>query len=159
MKIDTVKLVTFRLGDDLFAADIYSVERVIRYSMPSVVPGVPDWIEGVLEYQSRVIPIVDMRRRVELPSAIEDPDMRILILNTSSGWIGAVVDAVIEVAMVPATLVSPPPPLFRGLSAQFVRGIAKVGDRLVVVLEMDKILTSEEHIVLERAFAEVAGRG
>src|SRR6476619_2616082 len=63
------KIVTFRLGDDLFAADIYSVERVLRYQQTTPVPNVPDWIDGVIDYQGRVVPLINLRNRFELPSA------------------------------------------------------------------------------------------
>jgi purine-binding chemotaxis protein CheW len=67
MKIESNKLVTFRLGDDLFAADIFAVERVLRYMQPTSVPDMPEYIEGVVDYQGRVVPIVNLRRRFEMP--------------------------------------------------------------------------------------------
>jgi len=80
-----------------------------------------------------------------------------MVLATKAGWIGAEVDAVLEVANVPAASMTAPPALFRGLAAEFVRGIAKVGARLVVVLEMERVLNSADRIAFERALeAEVA---
>jgi purine-binding chemotaxis protein CheW len=67
MKVEANKLVTFRLGDDLFAADIFSVERVLRYTSSTSVPDMPAYIEGVIDYQGRVVPIVNLRRRFEMP--------------------------------------------------------------------------------------------
>lgn len=161
MKTDVVKLVTFRLGQDLFAADIFSVERVLHYAPSSGVPDMPGWIEGVIEHRGKVIPVVDMRRRIALPDTAITPQTRILVLTTPDGWVGAVVDAVLEVAIVPTKDVSPPPELFRGLPGQFVRGIAKVGDQLVVVLEIDRVLASADRLVFDRALqaTEGAGRG
>ena len=151
MKTDAVKLVTFRLGEDVFAADIFSVERVLRYSAPAAIPDAPGWIEGVIEHRGEVIPLVDLRRRIGLAAAPVTFETRILVFNATDGWVGTIVDAVIEVATIPASGVTPPPPLFRGLAAQFVRGIAKVGEQLVVVLEVDRVLTSEDRILFERA--------
>lgn len=153
MKADMVKLVTFQVGLDLFAADVFSVERVLRYALPNGVPDVPEWIGGVIEHRGQVIPVVDMRRRIGLPVTDVTPDTRIVVLTTTEGWIGAIVDAVHEVASVPSTTVSAPPPLFRGLSAEFVSGIAKVHDQLVVVLDVDRVLTSADRIVFETAVA------
>ena len=65
----TSQIVTFRLGDELFAADIFSVERVLRYTPPTPVPNVPAWIEGVIDYQGRVVSVINLRRRFELPAA------------------------------------------------------------------------------------------
>jgi purine-binding chemotaxis protein CheW len=156
MKADVVKLVTFRLGQDLFAADISFVERVLRYAAPSSVPDAPAWVEGVLEHRGKVIPIVDMRRRIELPDVSITPETRILVLTTSDGWVGAIVDAVLEVAIVPTASVSPPPSLFRGLASHFLRGVAKVRDQLIVVLEVDRVLTSADRLVFEQAVEQAA---
>ncbi len=151
MKKDVVKLVTFRLGADIFAANVLSVERVLRFSVPAAVPDVPQWIEGVLPYRDTVIPIVDMRRRIGLAAPENTSETRILVLGAADGWVGAIVDAVREVAVVPAASVAPPPPLFRGLSEQFVRGIAKIGEQVVVVLDVDRVLSSTDRIEFERA--------
>jgi purine-binding chemotaxis protein CheW len=161
MKSEIVKLVTFRLGADAFAAEIASVDRVLRYAAPKSVPDLPEWIDGVMEHRSKVIPIVDMRARLGLEHLDPTPTTRILVLNTTDGFIGAIVDVVAEVASVPEANVSPPPPLFRGLAAHFVRGIAKVGEQLVVILDVDRVLTSDDRIAFQRAVAssEAALRG
>ena len=161
MKADVVKLVTFRVGEDLFAADVFSVERVLRYVTPAAVPDVPAWVEGVMEHRGNIIPVIDMRRRLELPSVAPSAETRMLVLATKDGRIGAIVDAVTEVVSLPAASMSPPPPLFRGMAAQFIRGIVKVGEQLVVVLEVERVLTSEDRIVLDRVMqgVETAARG
>ena len=159
MKTDVIKLVVFRLGDDSFAAEIAAVERVLRYVPPNVVPDVPAWIIGVLEHGGRVVPVVDMRRRMQLPERLVAPETRILVLNTSAGWVGAIVDSVTEVAVAPTNDVSAPPPLFRGLAAEFVRGVAKLAGRMVVVLDVDRVLTSADRIAFEHAVAEGSARG
>ena len=164
MKTEIVKLVTFQLGVDLFAADVFSVERVLRYTPPNSVPDVPVWIQGVLEHGGKVIPVVDMRRRIELADADITPETRTLVFSTADGWVGAIVDAVHEVANVPAASIAPPPKMFKGLASEFVRGIAKVRDQLVVVLDVDRVLASADRIAFEQAIqangaAEVAARG
>jgi chemotaxis signal transduction protein len=85
------------------------------------------------------------------------------VLNTYSGWVGAVVDSVLEVAVVPAAKIAPPPELFRGLAAEFMRGIARLGgEQLAVILDADRILASTDRIVLEPIVpdaAEIGARG
>jgi purine-binding chemotaxis protein CheW len=147
---NTHKLVVFQLGVDLFAADVLSVERVLRYTPPNAVPDVPRWIEGVLEHRGKVIPVVDMRRRIELADTSVTPETRTLVFVTTHGWVAAVVDAVHEVAVVPADGIAPPPMLFRGLAAEFLKGIAKVRDQLVVVLDVDRVLASGDRIAFEQ---------
>jgi purine-binding chemotaxis protein CheW len=160
----TQKLVAFQLGVDLFAAEVLSVERVLRYEQPKSVPDVPPWIEGVLEHRGKIIPIVDLRKRIELAAFEITPETRILVFTTTDGLVGAIVDAVLEVAAVPADAITTPPKLFRGVSAEFVKGIAKLRDQLIVVLDVERVLASTDRIALEQFIQamnsqELAGRG
>lgn len=148
------KLVTFRLADDLFAAGIFSVERVLRHQPPRPVPDLPPWIEGVIEYQSRVVPVIDLRKRFELAEAPVRSETRILVLNAGAEWVGALVDAVVEVATVDPARISPPPAFFRGLAAEYLQGIVKREDKLVIVLDVERLLAATDRLVLERATAE-----
>ena len=159
MSTDTDKLVTFRLGEDLFAADIYSVERVLRYTAPTTVPDMPPYIEGVMDYQGRVVPIVNLRRRFELPDAPVMNETRTLVLNVAGEWVGVVVDAVTEVAAYDKGALAAPPQLFRGLSAEYLKGIVRRGDRLVIFLDVDHLLASSERIALQEAGAKELAHG
>ncbi len=159
MTTEADKLVTFRLGEDLFAADIYSVERVLRYAAPTPVPDMPSYIEGVMDYQGQVVPIVNLRLRFELPAAPAVAETRTLVLNVAGEWIGIVVDAVTEVASYDRAAVSPPPKLFRGLSAEYLKGIVRRGDRLVIFLDVDQLLSSSERISLQAAGAKELAHG
>lgn len=159
MNTEVVKLVVFRIGDDLFAAEVLNVDRVLRYTAPNPVPDVPRWIQGVIEHRGSVIPVVDLRLRIERDEVEASASTRILVLNTSDGFVGAIADAVVEVAAVPASAVSAPPPLFRGLAADAVRGIAKVRDQLVVVLDTDRVLTRADRVVVDEHAAMAGDRG
>ena len=142
------QIVTFKLGDDIFAADIFSVERVIEYQRPKVIPNVPDWIEGVIEYQSRVVPAINLRRRFELAEAEADTVGRIIVFTVEKEWIAAVVDAVQEVRTVDSSAISPPPPMFHGLPCEYLRGILREGDQLTIYLDIARILSTNERIML-----------
>ncbi|HEX6535388.1 MAG TPA: chemotaxis protein CheW [Gemmatimonadaceae bacterium] len=162
MSTDTAQqVVTFRVGDDHFAADIGAVERILRYTAPAAVPNLPDWVEGVLDYQGRVVPVIDLRRRFGLRAEPASPggeapraDGRIVIFATGDDWIGAIVDAVLEVTRVRADEASPPPSLFRGLKAEYLRGLVRRDGRLIIHLEVGRLLTSTEQLALERALEE-----
>lgn len=150
------KIVTFALGDDQFAADIFSVERVLRYQQPRAIPNVPAWIEGVIEYQGRVVPVINLRARFEMPRNEVHGGTRILVFQAAGEWIGAVVDAVVEVAPMERGTLSPPPPLFRGLAGEYLLGILRRKERLVIVLDVARLLSSNERLVLEQVKDEVA---
>jgi purine-binding chemotaxis protein CheW len=155
MSIVADKLVTFRLGEDLFAADIFSVERVLRYAAPTPVPDMPSYIEGVMDYQSRVVPVVNLRLRFEMPAVEAGNNTRILVLNVSGEWIGCVVDGVTEVAGFDRDAVAPPPKLFRGLAGEYLKGIIRRGDKLVIFLDVDELLSTTDRIALQTAGAGV----
>ena len=159
MTTETNKLVTFRLGEDYFAADIFSVERVLRYSAPTSVPDMPAYIEGVIDYQGRVVPIVNLRARFELPKIAAAPETRTLVLNAGGEWIGVVVDAVTEVAAFDPAAVQAPPKLFRGLAREYLKGIVRRGERLVIFLDVEQLLSSTERIALQEAGARELAHG
>lgn len=151
MTTEAAKLVTFRLADDLFAADIFAVERVLRYQAPRTLPDVPPWVEGVIEYQQRVIPVVNLRQRFELPAREAAPETRIVVLNARGEWIGIVVDSVVEVSTVDEAQISKAPSFFRGLAGEYLKGILRRGEgqRLVIVLDVEQLLSASERIVLQ----------
>lgn len=153
------KLVMFRLGEDHFAADIAVVERVLRYAPPTGVPDMPSYIEGVMDYQARVVPVVNLRRRFELPAAPAAAETRILVLNVSGEWIGVVVDSVTEVAAFDRASLSAPPKLFRGLAREYVKGIIRRGERLLIYLDVEHLLSSTERIALQDAGARELAHG
>ncbi len=144
------QIVTFRVGDDLFAADVRTVERVLRYSAPTPVPNVPPWVAGVIEYQKRVLPVIDLRVRFGLAAADATRDTRTLVINTESGWVAGVVDAVLDVTSVERERIEPSPPLFRGFAAEYLHGIVRRDGQLVLLLAAERILSATDMALLSR---------
>jgi purine-binding chemotaxis protein CheW len=132
---------------------------VLRYTVPTSVPDMPEYIEGVIDYQGRVVPIVNLRRRFEMPDLEVRNETRILVLHGGGEWIGVVVDAVTAVTAFDPASVAPPPKLFRGLTAEYLKGIVRMGERLVIFLDVERLLTSTERIALDRAEAEALAHG
>jgi purine-binding chemotaxis protein CheW len=145
------QVVTFRLGDDRFAGDVAAVERVLRYVKPTALPHLPDWLEGVIDHQGRVVPVVDLRSRFGLPRRDPRPETRIILFASGEEWIGAVVDAVLEVASIPADRVAEPPKVFRGLKAEYLRGLVRQDDGLIIFLDVPHLLSSNERLELKKA--------
>ncbi|HSA57364.1 MAG TPA: chemotaxis protein CheW [Gemmatimonadaceae bacterium] len=148
---DATRIVTFRLGPDLFAADIAAVERVLKYETPRGIPNVPAWIEGVIEYQGRVVPVIDLRRRFELAHDGAGTHTRMIVFSTETELVAVVVDAVLDVRALPESELAEPPAFFRGLAGAYLRGLARRDGELVVVLDANRLLSSRDRLALEPA--------
>ena len=149
-KSGRTQLVVFRVGDDRFAADIFAVERVLRFTAPRPIPNVPAWLEGVIDYGGRVVPVIDLRMRFELPAAASRESARILVVVAGEEWIAAIVDGVDEVITVTAAQLEPPPPLFNGLAKQYLRALVRRGEHVIVALDVAQLLTAREQVILEQ---------
>jgi purine-binding chemotaxis protein CheW len=154
MSLTQEKIVTFRLGEDLFAAGVAEVERVLRYARPRPIPNVPDWIEGVVDYQKSLVPVIDLRKRFELADPVAAAETRLVVLNVGGSQTAVVVDAVLEVSNLDPSQVAEPPAFFRGLAGEYLRGIIRRGEQLVILLDVERLLTATERLHLERAAAE-----
>ncbi len=145
---DDVQLVTFRVGGQDFAFNIFQVERILRYEAPAPLPKAPEYLEGVLQYLGAAVPLIDLRKRLGAAAALRD-DTRTVILEFDGGRIGIVVDAVTEVMQVPATAVTPPPGIVKGLAAEYIAGVVVSNGRTIIVLNTNKLLTSTEKLALK----------
>jgi purine-binding chemotaxis protein CheW len=144
---DDIQLVTFKVGGQEFAFNIFQVERILRYETPSPLPNAPDYLEGVLQYQGGAVPLVDLRKRLGAAAPLRD-DTRTVILEFDGGKLGVVVDAVSEVTQVPAATVTPPPGIVKGLAAEYITGLVVKNGRTIIVLNTNKLLTSKEKLAL-----------
>jgi purine-binding chemotaxis protein CheW len=147
---DEVQLVAFRIAGHDFALNIFQVERILRYEPPAPLPRAPAFLEGVLAHEGAAVPVIDLRKRLGVPAPTRD-DTRTMILEWNGSRIGVVVDAVTEVLQVPADAVAAPPPIVRGLAAEYVTGLIVRGGRTVIVLNAVRLLTSQEKVALEAA--------
>jgi Chemotaxis signal transduction protein len=127
---------------------VFAVERVIEYQRPKAIPSVPAWIEGIIEYRSRVVPTINLRRRFELPPVADGSARRIIVFNVEKEWMAAVVDSVQEVRVIDVSALAPPPPIFRGLPCEFLRGILREGENLTIFLDISRLLSTTERVML-----------
>jgi purine-binding chemotaxis protein CheW len=149
---DDIQLVTFRLAGQDFAFNIFQVERILRYEPPAPLPKAPAFLEGMLQYQNGAVPVIDLRKRLSV-AAPQEETTRIIVLEWEGTKLGAVVDAVTEVMQVPASGVTPPPPIVRGLAAEYITGIIVRDKRTIVVFNTGKLLSAKETLALEAAVA------
>jgi purine-binding chemotaxis protein CheW len=147
---ELLQLVTFSIGEEEFGVDILKVQEIIRTMEITKVPRAQDFVEGVINLRGKVIPIIDLRRRFGLDSKPHDKHTRIIVIEINSMIVGFVVDSVSEVLRIPAGTVEPPPPVVAGVESEYISGVGKLHDRLLILLDMDKLLSGEDMAALSQ---------
>ncbi|MDR1490309.1 MAG: chemotaxis protein CheW [Desulfovibrio sp.] len=140
---ELLQLVTFSIGEEEFGVDILKVQEIIRTMEITKVPRAEAFVEGVINLRGKVIPIIDLRRRFGLDSKAHDKHTRIIVIEINNMIVGFVVDSVSEVLRIPAGTVEPPPPVVSGLDSEYISGVGKLQDRLLILLDLDKLLSGE----------------
>lgn len=141
---ELLQLVTFSIGEEEFGVNILKVQEIIRTMDITKVPRAPDFVEGVINLRGKVIPIIDLRNRFGLSSKPEDKDTRIIVIEINNIIVGFVVDAVSEVLRIPAGTVEPPPPVVAGVESDYISGVGKLKERLLIMLDLDRLLSTED---------------
>ncbi len=139
-----IQLVTFKIGEEEFGVDILKVQEIIRMMPITKVPNAPDFVEGVINLRGKVIPVIDMRRRFGMSATTHDSQTRIKVMDLQGQIVGFVVDAVCEVLRIKESTIEPPPPVVAGIGAEYMRGVGKLEDRLLILLDLDKLLSENE---------------
>ena len=147
---ELLQLVSFNLGKEEFAVDILKIQEINRMVEITKVPKSPEFVEGVINLRGKVIPIIDLRKRFSLPKSESTRQTRIVVVDIDNKIVGLVVDAVSEVLRLPAKTVEPPPPIVAGIDSEYISGVGKLEDRLLILLELDKVLSKDEKKVLEK---------
>jgi purine-binding chemotaxis protein CheW len=151
---DDIQVVVFRVGGQEFAFNVFHVQRILRFEAPAPLPKAPKFLEGVLQVQGTVVPVIDLRKRFELASAPQRDETRTMVLEAEGLVVAVVVDAVLEVLRVAAGEVKAPSPVVKGLAAEYIQGIITLGQRTVILLQTGRLLTSAERIALETVQTE-----
>lgn len=141
---DLLQLVTFSIGSEEFGVDILKVQEIIRTMEITKVPKAPLFVEGVINLRGLVIPILDLRRRFGMAEKGGDTDTRIIVIEIQGMTVGFVVDSVSEVLRIPVSTVEPAPPVVAGLDSDYISGVGKLQDRLLILLDLDKLLSADD---------------
>jgi purine-binding chemotaxis protein CheW len=140
------KYVLFAIGAEEFGIEIGKIVEIVRAQTPTPLPDVPPYIEGVINLRGTVIPLIDLRKRMGVEAHPEKE--RIIIIKVHGEKIGILVDEVKEIVRIDEDKRSKPPSIVKGLKPEYLSFIGKISDRLVIILNIDKLLTSEEMILL-----------
>lgn len=139
-----LQMVTFGIAGENYAFDILKVKEIIMMTSITRMPKCPDFIEGVVNLRGQVIPIIDLRKRFLLSTKEYDDNTRIIIVDISGETIGLIVDEVYQVMSIPESSISPPSAIIAGISSEYLQGIGRMGDKMLIILDLEKILTHEE---------------
>lgn len=148
------QLVVFQLAGETYGVDINWVHEIIRMQPITKLPRTPHFIEGVINLRGRIIPVIDLRKRFGLPTAEETQNSRIMVVEMAGVTVGMIVDAVSEVLRLPANSIEPPPPMMHGIDTAYLQGVGKWEERLVILLDLEKVLHRGEQEQLREAAAQ-----
>ena len=146
---DILQLVTFHVGDEEFGVDILAVREINRMMEITRVPHAPVFVEGVINLRGQVIPVVDLRTRFQLDAVEHDKNTRIVVVELSEKVVGFLVDSVSEVLRVPRDLIEPPPPIVGSVDSEYIQAVVKLDDRLLILLDLQKLFSGGEARELE----------
>jgi purine-binding chemotaxis protein CheW len=144
-------LVVFKLTNEVYGIDIQRVQSIISMPAITVVPGVPRFIEGIINLRGTLVPVVDLRARFELDAASESQKRVIVIVEIDGQQVGIIVDKVTEVRKVPDEAIEPPSPFLASVDTAYLRGIAKVEERMIILLDLDRVFAPHEQQALRHA--------
>ncbi|GIV64405.1 MAG: chemotaxis protein CheW [Chloroflexota bacterium] len=142
------QLVVFELENEKYGVDIASVEGIIKMQEITRLPHAPEFIEGITNLRGTIVPVVDLRTRFGLPRKEPTRDTRIVIANMDSSKVGIIVDAVTQVIRVAEDKIEPPPQMSVTINSAFIKNIAKLESELVILLDLGKVLSTEEREAL-----------
>jgi purine-binding chemotaxis protein CheW len=148
------QLVSFVIENEEFGVDILKVQEIIRTVEITRVPKSPEFVEGVINLRGKIVPVIDLRKRFGINRKERDNETRIIVVELIDKVVGFLVDKVKEVIRVEKSIIEPPPELTTNISTNYITGVAKLQDRLLILLDLDRVLSSDEQEKLTDVEAE-----
>ncbi|HED08223.1 MAG TPA: chemotaxis protein CheW [Ignavibacteria bacterium] len=141
---ELLQLVSFMIDREEFGVNILCVQEINRLMQITKVPNVPDFVEGVINLRGRVIPVIDLRTKLKIQKKDRDNNTRIIVVEIEEKTIGFIVDSVKEVLRIPTSITEAPPEMVTGIDSDYIMAVAKLDDRLITLLNLEKILSNTE---------------
>jgi purine-binding chemotaxis protein CheW len=155
---DTRQYLTFRLGTEVFAMDVSNVREILEFTTVTKVPKMPDYMKGAINLRGSVVPVLDMRLKFGLSASEKTVHTCIVVVEVAvegeTTVIGALVDSVQEVFELEPEQIEPPPRIGTHMKTEFIKGMGKRDDGFIIVLDVDKVFSSEELLALEGGDAD-----
>jgi purine-binding chemotaxis protein CheW len=146
---ETIQVVSFKLGSEEYGVDIAQVQEINRMVSITHVPRAPQFMEGVINLRGQLIPIIDLRTRFGMPREEHTKNTRIVVTEIGSTRVGMVVDSVSEVLRLPVDQIEAAPDKITGVDTEYIRGVGKIEDRLIILLDLARVISNAEKRELE----------
>ena len=143
-KVGEEQLVVFTLANETYGIAISTVNEIIRMQDITEVPRTPDFVEGVINLRGRIVPVIDLRKRFGLEAAEATQASRIMVVELQGLTVGMIVDSVSEVLRLPTDSIEPTPAIASGVDSAYLKGVGKWDDRLIILLDIEKVLYESE---------------
>lgn len=147
--------VTFTLNDEMYAFDALRVQEIIELTTVTKVPHLPGYLKGVINLRGTIIPVVDLKQKFGMASGEYKKHTCIIVTEFSQGVMGLIVDTVSDILNIQSQSISNTPDFGTSINTEFIAGMSKCGDALLLLLDVDRVLTEEEATVVEQQFGEL----
>lgn len=144
LKDEETEVLSFRLGNEEYGVDILKVQEIRGYDAVTQLANAPDYVKGVINLRGIIVPIVDMRIRFNIGTPVYDNFTVVIILKIGHDTIGMVVDSVSDVVVLHADQIKPAPEMRSLLTSEYLKGIGTIDDRMLILLDIDKLMRSAE---------------
>jgi purine-binding chemotaxis protein CheW len=151
----TLQQVVFKLDKEEYGLNIMKVNGIEKYQEVVKVPNAPEYIEGMINLRGEVLPIFSLRKKFNLTDKPHDDDTKIIVVNTNEIKVGFVVDSVEEILQIDEEVIEVAPAIVAGINRKYIKSVAKVDQRMIVLIDIDLVVTDEEKISLGEVIAEV----
>ena len=145
------KFMVFKIAEEVFGITIERVVEIIKLQKVFTIPGLPDFLSGVMNVRGAVIPLIDLRRRFGMQPAGKKE--RIILVRFEQEKVGFLVDGIKEIMSLAPEEMNRPPAIFRGFKTEYITGLGRKGDNIIIILNIDNLLTSEERIILKESIS------
>lgn len=139
-----LKLLVFDLGEQYFAANIMEIERILPYEIPTKLPDSPDFLEGVINYEGKILPVISLARRFNAISSSDSKKSCIIVSRCNDKAIGIIVDTVNEVKSVYEEAIEEAPEISSKISKRYIKGLVKEKDKIIILLGLENVLSDDE---------------
>ena len=142
---EEIQLVIFKIGDEEFGVNIHQVKEIVRLVPITPIPRAPKFIEGVVNLRGQILAVMDLAKRLELPSRPRSEKTRIIVVEVEDNTVGMIVDEVTEVLRLPLEKIEKTPQIVESeIEQKYIKGVGKLDERLLIIIDLANILSLEE---------------